>query len=58
MADEPLPPSSDTGDPDFERQIQILREVIARRSEALREFAMAKTITDEDRDLLAQLAKR
>ena len=38
--------------------MQIMREVMARRSEALHQLAIADAIMDRDRDLLAQLAKR
>ncbi len=57
MADK-LPPPIDAGDPDFELQLNIMREVMARRSEALRQLAIADAIMHRDRDLLAQLAKR
>ena len=38
--------------------MQIMREVMARRSEAFHQLAIADAIMDRDRDLLAQLAKR
>lgn len=51
-----LPPLGRAGS-EYQRQTKVMREVMARREEALRELAIAKTIMDEDRALLGRLSK-
>ena len=42
---------------EFERQLVVARKVMAKRCEALRDLAMGEQIMEEDRAILAALAK-
>jgi hypothetical protein len=50
---------SDSGDnAEFKREMEIMREVMERRKEALRQLAVTASIMEEDRDILRDLAKK
>lgn len=42
---------------EFETKLAVAREVMAKRREALRDLALAEQIMEEDRAILAALAK-
>lgn len=51
------PPPFEHASSELERQMKVMREVMARREEALRQLAMADALMDEDRTLLNRLSK-
>ena len=51
------PPAALSKEDEFKREMEIAREVMTRRREALRQLALADKITDEDREILRSLAK-
>lgn len=54
---EKRPAANETAVSEFGREMRIMREVIVRRREALRQLALGEAIMDRDRDLLAKLVK-